>query len=99
MRALYQRKAGRDLFDLATALEQGGVDAGQIIDTFPAYMEHGGHEVTRPQFEENLQAKLENENFAADIRPLLTEGYEWDLQQMAKTVTDELIAKLPGDAR
>jgi predicted nucleotidyltransferase component of viral defense system len=96
VRALYQRKKGRDLFDLATALEHPEADATKIIEAFQAYMKHGGHRVTRPQFEENLQAKLGSESFAADIRPLLVEGYEWDLTQMAKTVTDELIAKLPG---
>jgi predicted nucleotidyltransferase component of viral defense system len=33
LRALYQRKKGRDLFDLATALAQGGVDPVRIVET------------------------------------------------------------------
>jgi predicted nucleotidyltransferase component of viral defense system len=31
MRALYQRKKSRDLFDLAVALERGAVDPARII--------------------------------------------------------------------
>ena len=38
-RALYQRKQGRDLFDLATALEAPGVNAERIIKAFEKYME------------------------------------------------------------
>jgi len=95
LRALYQRRKGRDLFDLAVALQHPDTDAAKIIDAFGTYMDHGGHTVTRTQFEENLAAKLGNRNFAADIGPLLATGYEWDLGTMARTVTDELIARLP----
>ena len=56
-RALYQRKQGRDLFDLATALEAPGVNAERIIKVFEKYMEHAGHPVTRAVFEQNFAAK------------------------------------------
>jgi predicted nucleotidyltransferase component of viral defense system len=39
MRALYQRKKSRDLFDLATALQQTDVEPGRIVETFLAYKE------------------------------------------------------------
>ena len=35
LRALYQRKKGRDLFDLAVALEHDGVDPRRIVETLP----------------------------------------------------------------
>lgn len=97
LRALYQRKKGRDLFDLGLALEQSEIDPRRITETFSAYMDHGGHHVTRAQFEENIAGKLRDPSFTADIGPLLSAGYEWDLQQMAETVSDQLIALLPGD--
>jgi predicted nucleotidyltransferase component of viral defense system len=34
MRALYQRKKSRDLFDLTTALEKTDVEPGRIVETF-----------------------------------------------------------------
>lgn len=94
-RALYQRRKGRDLFDLSLGLSRPDTDAARIVEAFTAYMDHGGHSVTRTQFAENLAAKLENRTFAADIGPLLADGYEWDLAGMAQSVSDELIALLP----
>ncbi len=95
LRALYQRRKGRDLFDLAVALDHKDSDPDKVIETFQAYMEHGGHDVTRTQFEENLAAKLQNRQFAADIGPLLRDGYEWDLQAMAAKVSEQLVTLLP----
>ena len=95
LRALYQRRKGRDLFDLAIALDHQDANPAKIIETFIAYMEHGDHHVTKTEFEENLAAKMDNRQFAADIGPLLRDGYEWNLNAMAEKVTDELIAQLP----
>ena len=39
LRALYQRKKGRDLFNLAVALD-GQVDRDRIIAAFSQYMNH-----------------------------------------------------------
>ena len=94
LRALYQRRKGRDLFDLAIALENDAADLGKIIEVFYTYMEHGGHQVTRKQFEENIAAKLQDDNFSSDIGPLLASGYEWDLNAMSEKVNDRLISRL-----
>ena len=96
LRALYQRRKGRDLFDLAIALEHPDSNAAKIIDAFKAYMDHGGHRVTRAQFEQNLAGKLQDRTFTADIGPLLADGFAWDLDKMAGTVSDSLISRLPG---
>lgn len=71
LRALYQRRKGRDLFDLAVALENQNVDPERVVAAFQEYMKHGGHRVSRTQFEENLAAKLTDPRFTADIGPLL----------------------------
>ncbi len=94
LRALYQRKKGRDLFDLAIALDDGDSDPEKIITAFYTYMEHGEHHVTRKQFENNVAAKLKDNNFASDIGPLLADGYDWDLASMSDKINDELISLL-----
>jgi len=94
LRALYQRRKGRDLFDLAVALEHPVADANRIIEVFSRYMDHGGHAVTRQQFLENLAAKLEDKAFTADIGPLLATGYSWDINAAATLVRAELIERL-----
>jgi predicted nucleotidyltransferase component of viral defense system len=95
LRALYQRRKGRDLFDLYLALQHKDCDPDKIIETFNAYMEHGGHTATRTQFADNLAEKLRNRQFGADIGPLLRDGYDWNLAEMAQIVTERLISRLP----
>jgi predicted nucleotidyltransferase component of viral defense system len=96
LRALYQRKKGRDLFDLATALKGSAVDPARVIAAFSEYMDRGGHHITRELFEQNLDSKLRHPQFTADIGPLLAPGYSWDIADAAQTVSSRLIALLPG---
>ena len=97
LRALYQRRKGRDLFDLSTALADGSASPERIIESFQAYMEHGGNGVSRAEFEANLAAKLKDRRFAADIGPLLAHGHKWDIEAMAQHVSKTLLSQLPGD--
>ena len=96
-RALFQRRKGRDLFDMATALSQGGVDPQRIVAAFSHYMAEGGHHVTRAVFEENLSAKLEDNRFRSDIPPLLAEGRDWNIVDAATLVMQTLCPLLPGE--
>ena len=96
MRALYQRKWGRDLFDLATALENSAVSPGRIVEAFTAYMKHDGHRVTRAQYEKNLAEKMRDAAFLADIGPLLAAGFAWDAKKAAASVSSHLIERLEG---
>ena len=97
LRALYQRKKGRDLFDLWLALEQGVVDPDALLSCFTRYMREGGHSVTRAQFEANLQAKARDREFRGDILPLLRPGIEWLFEAALATVQERLIRRLPGE--
>lgn len=97
LRALFQRKKGRDLFDLAVALRNADVDRARVVDAFRAYMEHEGRRVTRGQFEENLVGKLRDGRFLGDIRPLLRPDFAWDPDKAGPAVLDQLIARLPGE--
>jgi len=97
LRALYQRRKGRDLFDLATALENPAVNPGRLVNAFSGYMEKEEGRITRAMFERNLAAKLRMPEFAADISPLLASGYGWNMEEAARSVSVRLIALLPGD--
>jgi predicted nucleotidyltransferase component of viral defense system len=97
LRALYQRKAGRDLFDLAVALSKGEPDSERIVAAFLRYMEHGGYEISRALFEKNLAEKMADPEFLADISPLLSDGYEWEPHVEASLISSRLIELLPGE--
>lgn len=97
LRALYQRKKGRDLLDLDLALQRSDVDAARIVGAFQKYMEHEEHPVTRAMFEKNLAEKLADDRFTADLGPLLAAGYTWEPTAAAARVAG-LVARLPGAA-
>ncbi len=86
LRALYQRRKGRDLFDLAVALKQAAFDPDRAVEAFFQYMAQEAGQVNCTLFERNLAAKLKMPLFAADIGPLLAAGYRWDIQEAAKDV-------------
>jgi predicted nucleotidyltransferase component of viral defense system len=96
LRALFQRRKGPDLFDLWTALEEG-VDPSDVVDIFVVYVKHGGHQITRALFEENLVDKIHLPAFTDDIPPLLPPGVTFDLAEAIERVLREVIALLPGE--
>ena len=96
LRALYQRKKGRDLFDLWYALELGVTDSAALLVCFERYMAEGGHRVTRAQFEANLQGKRADPSFRSDIEPLLRPGIGWNFDLAMDAVLERLVAGLPG---
>ena len=97
LRALFQRKAGRDLFDLAIALTNSKADPERIVSAFLRYMDHERHKITRALFEENLALKMQDTAFLADISPLLSADYTWDPEAEAPVVSSQLLERLPGD--
>jgi len=99
VRALYQRKKGRDLFDLWKACTTAEVQPERIVECFLQYMEHEGHSISRVEFERNLREKLSDPRFQVDIGPLLMTGNEWDLRKAAQYVMDNLIILIPVEKK
>lgn len=97
LRALYQRKKGRDLFDLALALEHAEFDSMPLVEAFEQYMDFSGASVTRAQFEQNMAAKIGDPAFFADLSPLLRSGLSYDPLEAWRRVHAALITRLPGD--
>jgi len=97
MRALYQRKKGRDIFDLWMALTQQNVDRSEIVRCFTEYMTFVKSSATRAQFEESLTGKMKDALFLNDIYPLLRPGLEYDMEQAWALVHESLVKRLPGD--
>ena len=97
LRALYQRKKSRDLFDLWTAHRAAGTDPERIIACFLRYLEEGGQRVSRAEFEANLAVKLADATFTRDIEPLLAPRAEWDIAEAGRYAREELLARLPGE--
>ena len=95
LRALYQRKKGRDLFDLDRALD-AGAQPSRLVEVFERYMTDGGHHVTRALFEQNLHDKRRQDVFRHDMIPLLRPGVVWDPEAALDRILADLVARLPG---
>jgi predicted nucleotidyltransferase component of viral defense system len=71
LRALYQRSKGRDLYDLAAAVERlPQLDFAKAVECFERYLEHEGHRVSRAEFEANMAGKMGDPVFHGDLDPL-----------------------------
>lgn len=99
MRALYQRKKGRDLYDLWLALEATDGDLDRIVECFARYMDQDGAAVSRAESEANLKRKLEDRVFLDDMRFLVPADIEYDPHVAARIIQGALIARLPGKPR
>ena len=95
LRALYQRKKGRDLFDLHYALEHLNVDIDKIIECFHAYMKHEENKApSAREFELNMDEKMKDEEFTGDITALLRPEIEYDQAKAHLAIMNEIISKL-----
>jgi len=97
LRALYQRRKGRDLFDLWICLDRNMVDPEGIAGCFGCYMRKEGHSISRAQFEANLHSKQDDAAFLNDVGPLLTPETNYDAKIAFSMVLDQLVSRLPGD--
>ncbi len=97
LRALYQRRKGRDLFDLWLCLERGMIDPATGVQCFGRYMEAENHPVTRAQFEQNLHGKSQDRAFFADINPILATGVAYDPDRALRRVREAFIERLEGE--
>lgn len=94
LRALYQRRKGRALFDLWLGLTQGGADPARIATAFHAYLTAEGHAVSAGQLRQNLAAKMNDASFLSDVPSLLRPGVVYDAGEAHALVESELLTRL-----
>jgi len=94
LRALYQRRKGRDLFDIWLGLTHGKANASKVVDVFRKYMKEEGLHVSQKQFRENLAKKLVSISFSAATENLLRGGIDYRPQEAYQLVDQELLQRL-----
>jgi len=95
LRALYQRKKGRDLFDLHLALTTAAVNTDAVIACYRRYMEFV---VAQPpsykQYIANMELKMHDDEFLHDMDMLIRPELTYDPIQAYEVVRTQLIDKL-----
>jgi predicted nucleotidyltransferase component of viral defense system len=98
MRAMFQRKRGRDLFDLYWALTKSPtpVDPAAIIASFEHYLKQEGTKAGRAEFIGILDGHLKDRGFCSDMLPLLRTDITYDPQAAGKYLKTHLLNLLPA---
>lgn len=95
LRALYQRKKGRDLFDLYKAITEKEVNAEHLLRCYNRYMDFSVAKVpTYKQFVLNMEDKMIDPEFLGDMDNLLHPDETFDMQEAYLVVKKEIIDKL-----
>jgi len=95
LRALYQRKKGRDLYDLYKAIILSNPDPKKVLACYASYMDFSKvTSPTRKQFANNLKDKLQDKVFIGDTASLLRPGENYDAQEAFNVVNETLLEKL-----
>lgn len=92
LRALYQRKKGRDLYDLWLALTVLELDPGKIVAAYPAYRPEG---VNGEDVEGNLRLKLTDSEFRTDVLAMIrADAPAYDPDAAGELVASELLSRI-----
>lgn len=95
LRALYQRKKGRDLFDLDYSRLNLEIDIDQIIECFNEYMKFSVNSIpTQKQFRLNIEEKEQDSNFLDDMDGVIRSGVKYNQKEAFEWLKDEVLIKL-----
>ena len=97
LRALYQRKKGRDLFDLYKGLTDRECDTKKIMECYKKYMEFVVDKApSYKEYVQNMQEKMNDTEFLTDVIPLLRPEISFNPQDAYQLVYKKLIDKMDG---
>lgn len=98
MRALHERKKGRDLFDLWYVSKHVHLDAAKVVECFTEYTSRQGKSISRADYEMTFRKKLRDRQFLADVPNLIAPGVAWIPDSATRYVLENLVPLLPGEA-
>jgi len=94
-RALYQRKKGRDLFDLYVALKNPNLNPNNVIKCYREYISFSdGESPSKIIYLANMEEKMQEEIFLKDTQALLQPSLTFSPQEAYQIVKSELIEKI-----
>lgn len=95
LRALYQRKKGRDLFDLYVALTQKNPNLDDLMRCYNRYMTFVVEQPpTYKQFVQNMEEKMQDTDFLNDSQMLLRPELSFNAIEAYPLIKNKLIERL-----
>jgi predicted nucleotidyltransferase component of viral defense system len=95
LRALYQRRKGRDLYDLYKTMSSIEVDSNKLLQCYREYMKFSvAQPPTRKQFLRNMEEKIIDDEFLGDTKSLLRPDEKYDPNKAWELVKTELVENI-----
>jgi predicted nucleotidyltransferase component of viral defense system len=96
LRALYQRRKGRDLYDMYKALKHGGdLDIEALLKCYQAYMNFVVENPPTPKlYLQNLESKMQDDEFLGDIAALIRPDEKYNQQEAYQTLITKVLDKM-----
>ncbi len=94
LRALYQRRKGRDLFDIWYGLTRGKADAEGVVRCFKRYLASSGLRLRRRDLAANIEEKLGNGSFVHDTDDLLRPGLAYSPPQAYRLLQEDILRQM-----
>jgi len=95
LRALYQRRKGRDLFDLDIALANLEIDTDKLIQCYKEYINFSdGINPTSKMLVVNMEEKMKDDEFKNDIFTILRPDVEYDNDVAFQKINEKIISKI-----
>lgn len=96
LRALYQRRKGRDLYDLHKAFTlHDNLNIEQLIKCYLEYMRFSvGNVPSQKEFMDNMELKMKDSEFLGDITALLRPTEKYNQSEAFDRIKNSLLTKL-----
>lgn len=95
LRALYQRRKGRDLYDLYKSISNIEIENDKLLRCYREYMKFSvANPPTRKQFLRNMEEKIVDDEFLGDTKSLLRPDEKYDPNEAWELVRTELVEKI-----
>jgi len=95
LRALYQRRKGRDLFDVWYVATHELINLSRVFDIFSKYCIYNDVKISREEFIKNLEQKKDHRDFHMDMSILLPSTLHWNFKEAYQFVVDRVVSRLP----
>ncbi len=95
VRALYQRRKGRDLYDLYKALTLANLNIEQVLTCYHEYMKFVvDNPPTQKQFLQNMELKMKDREFLDDTVSLLRVEEKYDSEKAYELIKTSILEKI-----
>lgn len=95
LRALYQRRKGRDLFDMWFVTMNTLINVDRVIEVFSKYCAYNNVRISGEEFIKNLEQKKNHRDFRNDMSVLLSPNLNWNFEEAYQFVMDKVISRIP----